>query len=59
MLSSPTFPDASYNGCERDFSLTHALDCLKGGLIIQHYNQVRDALGYLAALGYKKLLVNW
>ena len=37
---------ASCEGCGGDFSLTHALDCSKGGLVTQHHNEVRDALGY-------------
>ena len=33
---------------DSDFSLPHALDCHKGGLVSQHHNKVRDALGDLA-----------
>ena len=51
---------ASCDRCGGDFSLTHhALDCCKGGLVRQRHNEVRDALGDLAALGYReKLFVN-
>ena len=45
------------DGCG-DFSLTHALDCHKDGLVTQCHNEVRNALGDLAALGYWKLLLN-
>ena len=31
-------------------SLSHALSCLKGGLVIQRHNEIRDAFGDLAAL---------
>lgn len=37
-----------------DFSLTHALDCCKGGLVTQRHNEIRDALGDLATLGYRE-----
>jgi len=46
---------ASCDGCGEDFNLTHALDCRKGGLVTQHHNEVRDALGSLAALGYSEV----
>ena len=38
------------DGCGAPFSLDHALVCRKGGLIIQRHNEVRDAVGDLAAL---------
>ena len=42
---------SSCDGCGDDFSLTHALGCCrKGGIITQHHNKIRDALG--DALGY-------
>ena len=47
---------ASCDGCGGDFSLTHALDCRKGGLVTQCHNEVRDALGDLAALGYREVV---
>ena len=43
---------SSCDGCGGDFSLTHSLDCRKGCLITQHHNEIRDALGDLAAFGY-------
>ena len=43
-------------GCGGDFSLTHALDCRKGGLVIQHHNEVRNVLGDLAALRYREVV---
>jgi len=33
------------DGCGTPSSLDHALVCRKGGLIIQYYNEVRDAIG--------------
>jgi len=47
---------ASCDGCGEDFSLTHALDCRKGGLVTQCHNEFRDALGDLAALGYSDVV---
>ena len=41
---------ALYDRCGRDFNITHALDCRKGGLFTQHHNELRDAMGSLAAL---------
>ena len=42
-------PD-SCDGCGASFDLVHALDCRKGGLVIQRHNKVRDAFGDLGAL---------
>ena len=30
------------------FSVEHALDCCDGGLVAQHHNEVRDAIGDLS-----------
>ena len=43
------------DGCEGDLSLSHALDCRKDGLFTQHHNEVRDALGDLAALRHREV----
>ena len=32
------------------------MDCRKGGLITQRHNEVRDALGDIAALTYKEVV---
>ena len=44
------------DGCGSTFDLSHALDCRKGGLVTQRHNEVRDALGDLAALAYKDVI---
>ena len=47
---------SSCDGCGSVFSLSHAMDCRKGGLVTQHHNKVRDALGDLAAFAYKDVI---
>ena len=39
-------PDLSYhcNGCGAAFSIYHALDCKKGGLIMEHHNELHDGV---------------
>ena len=49
LLKTPAHCD----GCGKEFSFQHALDCKKGGLVTQRHNEVRDALGDLAAIVYK------
>ena len=44
------------NGCDSPFSRDHALICRKGGLIIQRHNEVRDAVGDLAALVWDRVV---
>ena len=44
------------DGCGAPFSLDHALVCRKGGLIIQHHNEVWDAVGDLAALVWGRVV---
>ena len=44
------------DGCGSAFNLSHALGCRKGGLVTQHHNEVRDALGDLAALAYRDVI---
>ena len=43
-------------GCGSQFSTGHALDCRKGGLVIQRHNEIRDALGDLASIAYKDVV---
>ena len=44
------------DGCGGDLSLTHVLDRCKNGLFTHHHNEVRDALGDLAALRYREVV---
>ena len=46
MLNVPAFCD----GCGAPSTLDHFLICMKGGLIVQWYNEIRNAIGYLAAI---------
>ena len=46
---------AQCDGCGATFSLEHALDCKKGGLVTQRHNEVRDALGDIAAMAYREV----
>jgi len=47
---------SSCDGCGTPFSLDHALICRKGGLIIQHHNEVRDAVGDLTTLVWGRIV---
>ena len=47
---------AHCDGCGEELSFQHALDCKKGGLVTQCHNEVRDALGDLAAIVYKDVV---
>ena len=40
------------DGCGSPFDLSHALSCRRGGLVTQRHNEVRDAIGDLAALAW-------
>ena len=44
------------DGCGGEFTLQHALDCRKGGLIIQRHNEVREALGDLASIAFRDVI---
>ena len=47
---------ADCDGCGGEFTLQHALDCIKGGLIIQRHNEVRDALGDFASIAFRDVI---
>ena len=44
------------NGCGATMSLQHALDCKKGGLIIQRHNEIRDCIGDMAAQVWSQVI---
>ena len=37
-----------YAGCQAKFSISHSLDCKKGGLVTARYNELRDRVADLA-----------
>jgi hypothetical protein len=39
----------SCDGCNQKFSIRHALECKKGGLVISRHNEIRDELSDLAS----------
>lgn len=43
-------------GCGSKSSMEHALDCRTGGLVIQQYNEIRDALGELTSIVCKEVI---
>ena len=48
---------AECDGCRSAFSLEHALDCRKCGLVTtQCHNEVRDALGVTAAMTFEEVI---
>ena len=47
---------AHCDGCGDSFSVQHALDCKKGGLVIRRHNEIRDALGDVCALVFPEVV---
>ena len=48
-LRHPSNLPAKCDGCRANFTLQHALDCKKGGLVILRHNEIRDCIGELAS----------
>ena len=46
----------SYDRCGGPFTVCHALDCQKVGLETQRHNEVRDALGDIAAMAHNEVI---
>ena len=44
------------DGCGAPFTVNHALDCKRGGLIVQRHNEIRDTLFDLSMLGWKQVI---
>ena len=47
---------AGCDGYGGEFTLQHALDCRKGGLIIQQHNEVRETLSDLASIAFRDVI---
>ena len=50
-LEPPDLPHY-YDGCNANFSISHALDCKQGGLITAHHNKLRDGVADLAVKAF-------
>ncbi|CEM26585.1 unnamed protein product [Vitrella brassicaformis CCMP3155] len=48
----PSNLPSSCPGCGSAFTLTHALDCPKGGLVIQRQNELRDVIGDVGRMAF-------
>ena len=40
------------DGCQSKLSISHALDCKKGGLVTAHHNELRDGVADLAGKAF-------
>ena len=49
---TPTNLPKKCDGCDKSFSLQHALQCKLGGLILARRNEVRDALSLIASQAF-------
>ena len=43
-------------GCEARFTISHAIDCKKGGLVTAPHNELRDGVADLAGMGFVRLM---
>ena len=50
-LEPPDFP-THCDGCEARFTISHALDCKKGGLVTARHNDLRDGVADLSGKAF-------
>ena len=50
-LEPPDLPKHC-DGCNSKFSICHALDCKRGGLVMAHHNELRDGIADLASRAF-------
>ena len=50
-LDPPDLP-THCDGCQAKFSISHALDCKKGGLVTTRHNELRDGVADLAGKAF-------
>ena len=50
-LGPPDLP-THCDGCQAKFSISHALDCKKGGLVTACHNELRDGVADLAGKSF-------
>ena len=51
ILESPDL-SKNYDGCNARFSICHALDCKRGGLVTARHNELRDGVTDLAGKAF-------
>ena len=56
-LRHPSNLPAKCDGCGANFTLQHALDCKKGGLVILRHNEIRDCIGDLASQVWPQVIM--
>ena len=44
------------DGCGLPFTVNHALDCKKGGLVVQRHNEVCDVISHLSAMAWNQVV---
>ena len=50
-LDPPDFPK-NCDGCNAQFSICHALDCKRGGLVTARHNELRDRVADMAGKAF-------
>ena len=48
----PPYLPTHFNGCQAKFSISHAIDCKKGGLVTERHNKLHDGVVDLAGKAF-------